>query len=509
MRRLIALLLLLGAAHLGAEPLRITTWNLSSSVAPEADSAAEDNRLADIATVLNSLNADVILLQEIRDLQTCERLAVLLKPAAYRAAVCSAFTNESGSPLPQVAILSRKPITAAWAESWKADGAVTPAGGFAFALIHHGSGDVGIFSVQFKNNVTSANFERDTQLNILNREISAAQLVQRAASLGTKRIVQPSAVVVAGSFNTNPDEPQFVSEITLRLLENAGFKNIFHGVPLEDRITRRGDGRNPDATVDYVFARNSDFLGGPRIGTSELSGHFPLAGEAIVKPTAPLATIPSPSQPIAQWKSISLAVFVVLCLFCCWWWVGRKRFYSPALAALVQETGSAAQLYYSEGSATFPALPESNDALEADGEWLPSRARPDAVRSHLQSLEKRATAAEQRARQATELVRQGLLPYLARLMKDRLFRGVASQRAHLLLTQQAGATQVAELEQRLVKIHSQMQKKFGAYERRIAELEKEVLAKEQINRELLEAKAQTMKQELVTARIREAETQRI
>jgi hypothetical protein len=94
-------------------------------------------------------------------------------------------------------------------------------------------------------------------------------------------------------------------------------------------------------------------------------------------------------------------------------------------------------------------------------------------------------------------------------MKDRLFRGVASQRAHLLLTQQAGATQVAELEQRLVKIHSQMQKKFGAYERRIAELEKEVLAKEQINRELLEAKAQTMKQELVTARIREAETQRI
>src|SRR5438045_4964848 len=46
MRRLIALLLLLGAVHLGAEPLRITTWNLSSSVAPEADSAAEANRLA-------------------------------------------------------------------------------------------------------------------------------------------------------------------------------------------------------------------------------------------------------------------------------------------------------------------------------------------------------------------------------------------------------------------------------------------------------------------------------
>src|SRR6185503_18614061 len=116
-------------------------------------------------TVLDSLNADVILLQEIRDRQMCERLADLLQPARYRVAVCSAFTNESGSPLPQVAILSRKPIAAAWSEPWKADGAVTPAGGFAFALLRHGSGDVGIFSVQFKNNTSGSNVERDTQLN--------------------------------------------------------------------------------------------------------------------------------------------------------------------------------------------------------------------------------------------------------------------------------------------------------------------------------------------------------
>src|SRR5436309_2391648 len=100
MRRLIALLLLLCAAHTGAEPLRITTWNLNSRVAPEADSAAEENWLGDIATVLNSLNADVILLQEIRDRQTCERLAVLLKPERYRVAVCSAFRGDSGSVVP-------------------------------------------------------------------------------------------------------------------------------------------------------------------------------------------------------------------------------------------------------------------------------------------------------------------------------------------------------------------------------------------------------------------------
>jgi hypothetical protein len=126
-------------------------------------------------------------------------------------------------------------------------------------------------------------------------------------------------------------------------------------------------------------------------------------------------------------------------------------------------------------------------------------------------LEKRAAAAEQRARQATDLVRQGLIPHLARLMKDRLFRGVFSQRAQLLLTQEAGAGQVAELEQRLAKIQSQMQNRFGAYERRIAELEKEVTAKERINRELLQAKATLMRQEqeLAAPRTREEEPQSI
>ena len=94
-------------------------------------------------------------------------------------------------------------------------------------------------------------------------------------------------------------------------------------------------------------------------------------------------------------------------------------------------------------------------------------------------------------------------------MKDRLFRGVASQRAHLLLTQQAGASQVAELEQRLAKIQSQMQNRFGAYERRIAELEQEVIAKEKLNRELLEAKAQAMRQAPAAPRTREKETQSI
>ena len=125
------------------------------------------------------------------------------------------------------------------------------------------------------------------------------------------------------------------------------------------------------------------------------------------------------------------------------------------------------------------------------------------AQAQIQSLEKRALAAELRAAQATEMLRKGLIPYLARLMKDRLLYGVAAQRAHLLRVQQAGAAQMAELEQRLVKIQSQLQSRLVAYERRIAELEKEVSAKDQVNRELLAARMQMIKQTLDAAKSQE------
>src|SRR5207248_6400561 len=135
---------------------------------------------------------------------------------------------------------------------------------------------------------------------------------------------------------------------------------------------------------------------------------------------------------------------------------------------------------------------------------LPDPA-PDLTRARIQSLEKRAFAAEQKAARATELVRMGLVPYLGRLMKDTLFRGVAAQRAQLLAVQHAAAAQVAEMERRLAKIQSQLQSRLTTYERRIAELEKEVAAKDQANRELLKAKIPMMKQVLEAKRAREEE----
>ena len=498
MRRLIALLVLVGIGPIYAEPLRVTTWNLNFNP-PAPVSATDEERLANIASALASLNPDVILLQEVPDRQTCERLAALLKPARYQVATCSVFTDMAGHNLPQVAILTRKPVAASWTEPWLPEGLIAPPGGLAFAAIRHEAGLVIVYSVQLKNNATSSDFERDTQLNILKREISAAQLMQHTGTIAAKLTNQPAAIIIAGSLNTNPDEPQFVSENTLRVLEDAGFQNAFNGVALKNRITRRGNGRYNDATLDYVFARSANFVGDANIFASELSGHLPVTCDLAIQWTAPVPIVP-PGQP-AHWQWLTVLSAALLLISVGWWFVGRKRFFAP-----VQVNDSVAEeMLFLPGDANGPpAYPQFSEGNGTEALTLPiPNPATSLAQAQIQSLEKRALAAELRAAQATEMLRKGLIPYLARLMKDRLLYGVAAQRAHLLRVQQTGAAQMAELEQRLVKIQSQLQSRLAAYERRIAELEKEVSAKDQVNRELLAARMQMIKQTLDAAKSQE------
>ena len=82
MRRLIVLLLagFAAASHAFTEQIRVTTWNLSlppGGSTASAPAGTEEKRLREAAAVLKSFDADVILLQDVRDRQFCNRLACL------------------------------------------------------------------------------------------------------------------------------------------------------------------------------------------------------------------------------------------------------------------------------------------------------------------------------------------------------------------------------------------------------------------------------------------------
>jgi hypothetical protein len=73
--------------------IRITTWNLEwfpNGSAHDATPEVQAQRIAAAADVLRPINADIILLQEVRDYEACARLGEAIAPGMYHVAICSA-----------------------------------------------------------------------------------------------------------------------------------------------------------------------------------------------------------------------------------------------------------------------------------------------------------------------------------------------------------------------------------------------------------------------------------
>ena len=122
-RALVALILFLVAASaLGQSPqankFRITTWNLEwfpNGSAREATQEKQAQRMKAAADVLKELNPDILLPQEVRDYDACNRLAEAIQAGAYTVAICSAFNGGKQ----EEAILAKIPAQPVWSEPWK------------------------------------------------------------------------------------------------------------------------------------------------------------------------------------------------------------------------------------------------------------------------------------------------------------------------------------------------------------------------------------------------------
>ena len=114
--------------------------------------------------------------------------------------------------------------------------------------------------------------------------------------------------------------------------------------------------------------------------------------------------------------------------------------------------------------------------------------------------QQRALAAEQRMAKMQSAARAGLIVHLARLMSDKLAQKLISQRVALIDMQMQAVTDLAELVKRLENVHAPLQERLLAYEQRIAELEKELAAKAEENRELIKAKIQFTRKQLTLER---------
>jgi endonuclease/exonuclease/phosphatase family metal-dependent hydrolase len=246
----------------GAQTVRCTTWNLQwfpNGSANEASATQQEQRIKEAADVLRPINPDIVLLQEVRDYDACARLGEAIAPGIYHVAICSAFKEpfQRGLGKQQVAILSKYQAQAAWAEPWKSMNGVDPPRGFAFAWFKIGNEDIGVYSVHLKSNlITHDDREAETAKNIRKREVAIAQLLTHIHEVIGKTMPTIKGVVIGGDFNTNHDQAMFSAQTTLDSLADAGYQNGFEGLSLAQRVTHPGSHGFPDATFDFIFAKN-------------------------------------------------------------------------------------------------------------------------------------------------------------------------------------------------------------------------------------------------------------
>ena len=150
-------------------------------------------------------------------------------------------------------------------------------------------------------------------------------------------------------------------------------------------------------------------------------------------------------------------------------------------------------------------------ALGALGLWWRRRRRPPtgmavalAGTGHDEAAwRERALVAEARAEKATELLRSGLLPHVARGMMNALVQRLLSQRSAVIESQAEAEREVAALADRLEQLHIPLEQRIAAYEQRIAELEAQLAAKDEQNAELIKAKIETTRKKLEGERSQE------
>lgn len=110
----------------------------------------------------------------------------------------------------------------------------------------------------------------------------------------------------------------------------------------------------------------------------------------------------------------------------------------------------------------------------------------------------RALVAEGKAERAQEAIRSGVLGW----MREKVFRSLFNQRADLLSVQKRAEAEMRDLEQRLERLHTPLKERVTAYEKRIEELEHDLAAKGEQNRELIRARISVARQQLSVERER-------
>lgn len=137
-----------------------------------------------------------------------------------------------------------------------------------------------------------------------------------------------------------------------------------------------------------------------------------------------------------------------------------------------------------------------NAMLAQESKELSTRMLGDATAMSPEAWRQRALIAEALAAKQTQILDEKVGPELREFAKEALVQGLYHQRNALMETQRRAQDALAELENRLLDLHLPVHERILAYEKRIAELEKELETRGEEMRELTKATLLLVRQKL-------------
>jgi hypothetical protein len=516
---------LLWANFCAAETLRVTTWNLGNpSSRPDAAVPIDE-----VAATLRILDPDVILLQGVQDWRLCAQLAGALKPADYRVLICSAFHGSLplGADPAQVAILSKRPAYFTWSEGWQSKTAEALPQGVAFAAIQTDTQRLGFFTALFGDQPSGAELGR--------------RLLDEVESVGRWETNQVQTFVIGASSGALVEHPDKVLRKASLVLERAGFIDALEEMPSELKTTLHPTIGRFQTLADYLGAGPSGIPSNPRITVSSAFDHYPVTCDVDLDPDKVTTAVALRaenrrerearanlfSRKIGSWGGgLAFALAITI------WILSKKRSRAASLRR--------SRLPMRIPTESAPAPPEPIIFAQPPASALPPRAsaRPHSPRLVLRLQDPSTPAPRPPNEQSTPVsapadagdsepsstlqgvappqeqtmpdapavkdaeVRQGVIKELSGWLKQKLVRKLMSDRTQLMEAQHLASRMATSLDGRLARIEAQIQQQNQAYSRRIEDLNLELAAAREENRELIRERIAQVKVEMEAARAR-------
>ena len=257
---------------------------------------------------------------------------------------------------------------------------------------------------------------------------------------------------------------------TAQIRENM-FKRLSGQEPGLTHLWNFDDGTANDASAN---AHHGKLIGGAKIVAAEIGAAPEVAGVSAA--TSSPANNPGTNAPVVNMTANATAAGTGAAA---WWIAGTLSVIVGLLAWLVL-------MLKRSGLGSSKLLPATTAAgLPAASLALPGSATP----------------------LVQEEMKERALAELTSFAKQSLVQGLYSQRVALLEAQQKAQQELAELENRLVALH--LPDRIQAYEKRIAELEKELETRSDELRELTHATLQVLRQKLEEEKLKEEKTSRL